>query len=72
MKLQKNMGIFDRIIRSVIAIVIAVLYFTGRISGLTAIILAVVAIIFIVTSFVSFCTLYTPFGLSTRKKEKNV
>lgn len=68
MKLNKNMGTLDRIIRLVIAAVIAVLYFTGNLSGLAAIILGILAIIFVVTSFISFCPLYLPFGISTRKK----
>lgn len=68
MKLNKNMGALDRIIRLVIAAVIAVLYFTGNLSGLAAIILGILAVIFVVTSLVSFCPLYLPFGLSTRKR----
>lgn len=68
MKLNKNMGTLDRIIRLVIAAIIAVLYFTGNLSGLAAIILGILAIIFVVTSIVSFCPLYLPFGISTRKQ----
>jgi uncharacterized membrane protein YtjA (UPF0391 family) len=68
MKLNKNMGTLDRIIRLVIAAVIAVLYFTGNLSGLAAIILGILAVVFVVTSLVSFCPLYLPFGLSTRKQ----
>jgi len=68
MKLNKNMGTLDRIIRLVIAAVIAVLYFTGNLSGLAAIILGILAVVFVVTSLVSFCPLYVPFGLSTRKQ----
>ena len=68
MKLNKNMGTVDRVVRLAIAAVIAVLYFTGNLSGLAAIILGIVAVIFVVTSVVSFCPLYVPFGLSTRKK----
>jgi uncharacterized membrane protein YtjA (UPF0391 family) len=68
MKLNKNMGTLDRIIRLVIAAVIAALYFTGNLSGLTAIILGILAVIFVVTSLVSFCPLYLPIGLSTRKE----
>lgn len=68
MKLNKNMGMLDRTIRLVIAAVIAVLYFTGNLSGLAAIILGILAVIFVVTSLVSFCPLYLPFGLSTRKQ----
>jgi len=68
MKLNKNMGTLDRIVRLVIAAVIAVLYFTGTLSGLAAIILGILALIFVVTSLVGFCPLYVLFGFSTRKK----
>jgi len=68
MKLNKNMGTLDRIVRLVIAAVIAVLYFTGNLSGLAAIILGILAVIFVVTSLVGFCPLYVLFGFSTRKK----
>jgi hypothetical protein len=52
-----------------VAVVIAVLYFTHQINGTLAIIGLVVSGIFIVTSFMSFCPLYWPFGISTSKKE---
>jgi len=68
MKFEKNMGTLDRAIRIVIAVVIAVLYFNGNLSGLTATVLGIFAIIFIITSFVGFCPLYTVIGLSTCKK----
>ena len=68
MKHNKNMGTLDRTIRLAVAVVIAVLYFTGNLSGLAAIILGILALIFVVTSLVSFCPLYLPFGLSTRKE----
>lgn len=65
--MKTNMGGADRLIRILIAVGIAVLYFTGRISGTLAIVLGVVAVIFVVTSFVGWCPAYLPFGLSTRK-----
>jgi len=68
MQLNKNMGTLDRIIRIGIAVVIAVLYFSGNLSGLAAIILGILAVIFVLTSIISFCPLYLPFGLSTCKK----
>jgi hypothetical protein len=68
MKLNKNMGTLDRINRVAIAVVIAVLYFSGNLSGLTATILGLLAVIFVITSLVSFCPLYILFGLSTCKK----
>lgn len=66
--MKKNMGFIDKIVRISIAAVIAVLYFTNVISGTAAIILGILAIIFVLTSFVSFCPLYLPFGISTLKK----
>lgn len=62
------MGAADRIIRIVLAVVIAVLYFTDQITGAAAVILGILAIIFLLTSLVGFCPLYVPFKLSTRKK----
>ena len=66
--MKTNMGSADRVIRILVAVVIAILYFTNQITGTTAIILGVLAVIFVATSFMSFCPLYLPFGISTRKK----
>ncbi|MFY7938552.1 MAG: YgaP family membrane protein [Flavobacterium sp.] len=65
--MKPNMGTADRVVRMLVAIVIAGLYFANIISGTVAIILLVIAGVFILTSFMSFCPLYFPFGLSTRK-----
>ncbi len=65
------MGFADKVVRIAIAVVIAGLYFADKISGVTAIILLVLAIIFIATSFLSFCPLYLPFGISTRKQSED-
>ncbi|WP_304234778.1 DUF2892 domain-containing protein [Jiulongibacter sediminis] len=63
--MKKNMGSTDKIIRVIIAVIIAGLYFTGTISGTLGIVLLVLAGIFVLTSLVSFCPLYAPFGIST-------
>jgi hypothetical protein len=68
MKLAKNMGTTDRIIRFVLAAIFAILYFTGTVSGTFGIVLLVLAIVFALTAAVTFCPLYLPFGLSTRGK----
>ncbi len=70
MKLNKNMGTADRLIRTLLAVVFAVLYFTGILPGSLGIILLVVGVIFLLTSLVSFCPLYTPFNFSTVKVNK--
>ena len=63
------MGAIDKTIRILVAVIIAILYFTNIISGVAAIILLIFAGIFILTSFISFCPLYLPFGISTTKKK---
>ncbi len=65
--MKKNMGPTDKIIRSFIAVVIAVLYFTGTISGTLGLILLILGGVFLATSFISFCPLYAPLGISTCK-----
>ena len=62
-----NMGTADRIIRLVIVLAIAVLYFAGKLSGVLAIVLGIVALAFFVTSLIGWCPGYLPFGLSTKK-----
>ena len=67
--MKKNMGTIDRALRAVVAVVVAVLYFTNVISGTVAIVLGILAIVFLATSLVSTCPLYLPFGLSTIGKK---
>ena len=64
---MKNMGGIDRIIRIIVAVIIGVLYFTNVISGTLAIILIAVGGVFLLTSLVSTCPLYLPFGINTNK-----
>lgn len=68
--MKANMGTLDKTIRVIIALIVIALYFTGVISGTLAIILLVFSGIFILTSLVSFCPLYLPFGISTRGKQE--
>jgi Protein of unknown function (DUF2892) len=63
--MKKNMGNADRAIRVVIAVLIAVLYFTNVISGTLGLILLIVAGVFVLTSLISFCPLYSLVGLNT-------
>jgi hypothetical protein len=67
--MKKNMGTIDRVVRTLLAIVVLVLYLTGKISGSVAIILGIFAVIFVLTSAISFCPLYLPFKISTRRKQ---
>lgn len=67
--MKKNMGTADRVIRIIIAAIIAALYFSGQITGTLAIILGIVAIAFLVTSLIGWCPAYLPFHISTCKRE---
>ena len=68
--MKKNIGTTDRIARILIAVAIAALYFTNAISGILAIVLLVLAGIFILTGFIGFCPLYFPFGINTGAKKE--
>lgn len=67
--MKANMGTTDRALRVGVALLIVVLYFTNIISGTIAIVLLAFAAIFVLTSLISFCPLYAPFGISTCKVE---
>ena len=67
--MKKNMGNTDRIIRVIAAIVFSVLYFTGMVTGTLGLVLVVLGAIFLATSFISFCPLYTLVGMNTCEKK---
>ena len=64
------MGTADKMIRIIIAAIITGLFIGNIISGTIGYLLLALAGIFVLTSFVSFCPLYLPFGISTRKKDQ--
>jgi hypothetical protein len=68
--MKKNMGNTDRLIRIIVAIVFSVLYFTGTVTGTVGIVLLVLGGVFVATSFISFCPLYTLVGINTCPTEK--
>jgi hypothetical protein len=63
--MTKNMGTADKIIRVIIAAIVGVLFFTETVSGTLGIVLLVLAGVFVLTSLISFCPLYAPFGIRT-------
>lgn len=69
--MKKNMGGADRMIRFIIAIGVAALYYFNVIEGTLAYVLMALAAIFVLTSFVSFCPIYTLMGLNTSKEKKD-
>jgi hypothetical protein len=70
--MKKNMGGTDRILRIVLAVVFAVLYFTGTVGGTIGLVLLILGAVFLATSLISFCPLYLPFGISTCKVKKRM
>ncbi len=67
--MPKNMGNLDRTVRLIVVLAIAIAYFMGQISGTLALVLGVVALVFLLTSLIGTCPAYLPFGLSTRGKK---
>lgn len=63
--MKKNMGNLDRIIRLVIAAIVGFLTYNGTLSGVTGIVASVMAVVFALTSFISFCPIYTLLGMNT-------
>ena len=68
--MKKNMGNIDKAFRLVLALIVVILAFTKVISGTLAIVLLILAAIFVLTSLISFCPLYWPFGINTGKKSE--
>jgi hypothetical protein len=66
--MKKNMGLADRLIRIVLAAAVAVLIVTRQLSTVAAVILGILAVVFLVTSIIGLCPLYLPFGISTRSR----
>jgi len=67
--MKKNMGIVDRVVRILAAIVVVALYLAGQLSGTAAVVLGIFAVVFIATSVVGSCPLYLPLKIDTRGKK---
>lgn len=67
--MKKNVGTVDNAIRILVALVLAGLYLANVISGTLGVILLIVAVVFVLTSFIGFCPLYLPFGINTGAKK---
>ena len=70
MSFKQNMGTVDKAVRLGVALLVVILIATGVLSGALAWILGIFAVVFVVTSFIGFCPLYLPFGLSTLGEKK--
>jgi hypothetical protein len=67
--MKKNMGKFDRIARVIAALIFAYLFFTDAVSGFLGNTILVLGAVFLLTSLVSFCPLYSPFWINTCEKK---
>ena len=63
--LKKNLGMSDRVIRWILAVLIAIVYFTGLLTGIVGTILLVLAVAIAITGSIGWCPVYLPFGLNT-------
>jgi hypothetical protein len=68
--MKQNMGSVDRALRVIAALIVAILYFTDQITGTIAVVLGILAVIFLLTSIIGFCPIYAPFKFSTKKELK--
>lgn len=68
--MKKNVGSTDKAVRIILAIIIAILYFTNVVTGTLGIVFLVIAAILLLTSLIGFCVLYAPFGINTCSKKK--
>lgn len=70
--MKKNMGNADRIIRIAAALIFGILYFTNTIAGTTGLVLLIAGSVFLLTSLIGFCPLYTVLGIKTCATKKSV
>jgi len=67
--MKKNMGVLDRVMRIIIAAVIAVLFYTEILPhNWIGIVLMILAAIFLITAIIGTCPLYMLFRWSSSKK----
>lgn len=68
--MKKNMGSYDKLIRLLVAIALIILYYKGILAGVLGVAALLIALVFTITSLLSFCPLYTLFGVNTCKSEE--
>lgn len=66
--MKKNVNSIDKVIRLLLAVVLGVLILTSQVTGTLAIIFGVLAVVLLLTSFLSFCPIYALLNISTLKK----
>lgn len=68
--MKKNMGKTDKLIRLFVVIGIALLSYFKVVNGVLSSVLLGVASVFLLTSFLNFCPLYTLIGVNTCSVEE--
>jgi hypothetical protein len=68
--MKRNMGNVDRIIRIFLSAVFAYLYFAGVVTGVLGLVLIILGGVFVLTSAIGFCPLYTVLGFNTCQTKK--
>lgn len=68
--MKQNIASYDRALRTLIALTVGVLYLTNQITGIAAVLLGALAVIFLATSFMGFCPIYAALKVSTKRVEK--
>lgn len=68
--MKTNMGKWDKVLRFLLAVAVALLVYYDVLQGPLAYILIVVAVVFFLTSLTGFCPLYGLFGINSVKRKK--
>jgi hypothetical protein len=68
--MKKNIGVADRVIRIIIALIIGILYFTNTITGTLGTVLLIIGAFLLITALINFCGLYALFGFTTCPMKK--
>ena len=63
--MKTNVGSIDKMVRIALAVVFAILYFTGTVTRTLGIVLLVLGAVFLFTALMGSCPLYSIFGIST-------
>jgi hypothetical protein len=67
--MTKNVGNTDKLIRLIIAVVLFILVYTGKVTdSTTQYVLLVIALIAALTSLLNYCPVYSIFKINTFKK----
>ncbi len=67
--MKTNVGLTDKAIRIVVALLVTILIYKNILSGTLAIVAGIIAVLLLITTLIGFCPLYRIFGISTCKRK---